>query len=119
MPVKKNRIVSGEQPLHFYTWGKDCTAAVLADSPSLSVKQETIPPGSGEQLHLHHQASQFFYILKGTATFEIDEAYFEVPEKKGIAIQAGQKHRIYNARVELLEFIVYSQPSTEKDRVNL
>ncbi|ANH82250.1 cupin [Niabella ginsenosidivorans] len=117
MPAK-NKVVSGEQPLYAYTWGPGCRAAVLS-ADHLSVKQETIPAGSGEQLHYHNRAVQFFYILKGTATFEIDQVSFQLQQREGIEIQAGQKHRICNEHEELLEFIVYSQPSTEKDRVNL
>ena len=119
MPTRDNKIVSGAQPLNFYTWGKDCTAAVLADSESLSIKQETIPPGSGEQLHFHHTAVQFFYILKGCAEFEIDAVFYTVKVNEGLLIHPGQNHRIFNESMKDLEFIVYSQPSTNNDRVNL
>lgn len=114
-----NKVVSSAQPLHFYKWGNNCSAFVLADSGALSIKQESIPPGSGEQLHLHHTAEQFFYILKGTGSFEIDGASCKVNAGEGIPINSGQKHRIFNEGMEYLEFIVCSQPSTNNDRVNL
>ncbi|MBO9617670.1 MAG: cupin domain-containing protein [Niabella sp.] len=119
MPARDNKIVSGEQPLHFYTWGSHCSAAVLVDNDSFSIKQETIPPGSGEQLHWHATAVQFFYILKGMAHFEIDGMLYIIKINEGIAIQPQQRHRIFNEGVENLEFLVYSQPSTNNDRVNL
>ncbi|AHF15558.1 cupin domain-containing protein [Niabella soli] len=119
MPTRDNKIVSGAQPLHSYIWGRDCTAAVLTDNASLSIKQETIPTGNGEQLHFHHTAVQFFFILKGRAGFEIDAVFYTVNANEGILIYPGQKHRVFNEGMEELEFIVYSQPSTNNDRVNL
>ena len=84
-----------------------------------SIKQEQIPAGCGEQLHFHKTASQFFYILKGTATFFIEGDSYHLNSGDGIAVYPEQKHRIYNEGAELLEFIVYSQPSANNDRVNL
>lgn len=95
MPTRDNKIVSGAQPLHFYKWGSNCFAAVLTDNEHGSVKQETIPPGTGEQLHLHTTANQFFYILKGTAQLEIDDIFYTLKGNEGIAIYPGQQHRIF------------------------
>jgi hypothetical protein len=57
---------------------KVAKGGTLWTNASLSVKQERMPAGTSEALHYHEHAQQFFFILKGTATFEIDhESYRE------------------------------------------
>lgn len=119
MPTKENKVVSSAAPLSLYQWGAGSEAFVLSSNPFFSIKQEQIPPGSGEQLHLHKKATQFFYITKGAATFEIDQRCFTVNAGQGIEIFPGQPHRIFNEGAEPLEFIVFSHPLTEQDRLNL
>ena len=111
--------VSKQQSLTHYQWGDGCDGWNLVDKPELSVKQERMPAGTAEQLHYHERAQQFFFILKGTATFEIDGELIEVNEQEGIEIKKGTKHRISNNTGEDLEFILSSQPSTQNDRINL
>ncbi len=55
-----------------YTWGDQCDGWPLLRTDSLSVIQERMPPGTGEQFHYHERAQQLFYILSGTGTFEVD-----------------------------------------------
>ena len=82
------------------------------------VKQERMPPDTAEQLHYHVNATQFFFILSGTANFLIDGQVSTVNQYQGIEIKPGQKHRISNTSGTDLEFILYSQPSTKNDRIN-
>jgi len=111
--------VSKYQPLKHYQWGNDCDGWNLVDNSSLSVKQERMPAGTSEQKHYHQHAQQFFFILKGKALFEVDDATIEVNVGEGLHIEAGKKHRIVNAGAGDLEFILCSQPSTTNDRINL
>lgn len=101
----------------YYTWGNNCDSWILANTEGLSVKQEKMPSGAKEQLHFHKQAQQLFYILNGSATFYIDDNKFIVNENQSIQILPNQKHFIANETVDELEFLVISQPSTNKDRV--
>ena len=112
------RSVSKYQPLKHYKWGSDCDGWNLVDEVALSVKQELMPAGTKEAKHYHQAAQQFFYILKGKATFEIEDSIIEINEGEGLHIEAGKKHRISNAGSEDLEFILCSQPSTKSDRIN-
>lgn len=105
-----------KQNAEHYTWGNNCDSWVLANTEGLSVKQEKMPSGAKEQLHFHTQAQQLFYILKGTATFYITNEKTIVNEKQAIQILPNQKHFIANESNEELEFLVISQPSTNKDR---
>ncbi|SRR6266498_1172380 len=110
--------VSKYEPLNHYIWGDNCEGWVLVDTETLSVKQELMPPQTAETLHYHERAQQFFFILKGIATFEVEEQGFTVHAGQGIHIEARKKHRIINNTGEDLEFILSSQPSTNNDRFN-
>jgi mannose-6-phosphate isomerase-like protein (cupin superfamily) len=111
-------IVSKYHSLKHYVWGDNCDGWNLVDQPSLSVKQERMPAGTAEQMHYHVHAQQFFYILKGQATFETENFSIEVNSGEGLHIPAGQKHRIINTASEDLEFLLCSEPSTINDRIN-
>jgi mannose-6-phosphate isomerase-like protein (cupin superfamily) len=105
-------------PLHSYTWGDGCTATVLLQTSQLSVKRETMPPGSAEVLHLHHQAQQLFYVLNGTAVFYLDKQSHPISAGEHIHIPPGTSHRVANESELPLEFLVISQPDTADDRIN-
>ncbi len=109
-------IISKGNPLSHYQWGDGCDGWVLVDTEALSVKQERMPPNTAEAFHYHKQSQQFFYILKGTALFEVEEKSFTAEAGQGFHIKAGEKHRIINNTAEDLEFILSSQPSTNNDR---
>ena len=111
-------VVSKYNFLTHYKWGKDCDGWNLVDEESFSVKQEKMLPGTSEQIHYHHKAQQFFYILKGIAEIEVDGQLFRVNMNEGIHIKPGIVHRIFNSGNEDLEFILCSTPSTVNDRVN-
>ncbi len=108
--------VSKHNALDHYKWGDNCDGWVLVDTSALSVKQERMPAKACEILHYHETARQFFFILKGTATFEVENESFEVKEGEGIHILIGTMHRIINNTSEDIEFILSSQPSTTNDR---
>jgi mannose-6-phosphate isomerase-like protein (cupin superfamily) len=111
--VKK---VSAQEPLKHYQWGDGCDGWNLVDEPTLSVKKERMPAGTAEALHYHEKAQQFFFILKGIASFEIEGESITIKEQEGLHIEAGKKHRIANYQETDLEFILSSQPSTADDR---
>ena len=78
-----------------------------------------MPPDTSEQLHYHEHANQFFFILRGRAKFMIDGVEQILQPNEGIEIKAGQKHKISNNNDDDLEFILYSQPSTNNDRITI
>ena len=110
--------VSRYKPLNHYQWGNGCDGWVLLDTESLSVKQERMPAMTAEALHYHEKAQQFFFILKGIASFEIEGNGITVNAGEGLQIEAGKKHRIINNTADDIEFILSSQPSTSGDRFN-
>ncbi|MCR8561567.1 cupin domain-containing protein [Mucilaginibacter sp. BJC16-A38] len=111
-------ITSTENAEH-YIWGEKCDGWHLLKSDTLSVIQERIPPALGEQLHYHHRAQQVFYILSGTATFEMDGKLQTVEANQSIHITPNTRHRISNNGGADLHFLVISEPKAHGDRVNL
>ena len=101
-----------------YNWGDECFGWHLLNSPSLSVIQETMPAGTQEILHLHHKAQQFFFILKGVATFKVDGQTHTINTGEGIHISKGQLHQISNQSNDVIEFLVISEPHAHGDREN-
>jgi mannose-6-phosphate isomerase-like protein (cupin superfamily) len=83
------------------------------------VKQERMPPHTAEAEHFHRQARQFFFILQGTAIFELEDGRVEVGPQQGFEIAPGVKHSIRNESEADLVFLLCSQPSTINDRVDI
>jgi len=102
-----------------YTWGQHCDGWHLVKNEMLSVIQERMPPRTAEVKHSHQHARQFFFILSGTATFEIEERQETLGPQTGIEVPPGVPHRICNAAPIDLEFLVISQPPSHGDRINL
>lgn len=109
---------SKQHALKHYKWGDDCDGWIFVDSKDLSVKQERMPAGAAEQLHYHQKARQFFFILKGSATFEVEGQTIEAAVGEGVSVMPPDKHRIINHTAEELEFILCTQPSAAADRIN-
>ncbi|WP_343584663.1 cupin domain-containing protein [Flavobacterium sp.] len=112
-------MIVDKQNASYYLWGDNCDSWVLADTEGLSVKQESMPSGTKEKLHFHNHAQQFFFILKGTATFYHREKTEIVNANQGLLIEAKTHHYIANESQEQLDFLVISQPSTNNDRITI
>ncbi|MEZ4874156.1 MAG: cupin domain-containing protein [Flavobacteriaceae bacterium] len=102
-----------------YLWGAQCSGWHLVKTPTLSVIEESMPPGAQEQYHYHKDAQQFFRILKGRATFEVEGEIIEVNAGEGIHIPPKVTHRIRNDQSEDLEFMVISEPTSRGDRYDI
>ena len=75
-----------------------------------------MPPGTEEVLHKHLKAQQFFFILKGKATFIVEGKEMEVEAGQGIHILAGEVHKIKKQSTTGLELLVISEPHAHGDR---
>ncbi len=111
--------IINKQTAEHYLWGDNCDSWVLANTVGLSVKQESMPSLTREKLHFHDNAQQFFYILKGSATFYLNDIKTIITEQKGILIEPKIKHYIANESNEQLDFLVISQPTTNNDRATI
>ena len=102
-----------------YTWNKNCSGWHLVKSQDLSIIEELMPPETMEVKHYHELTQQFFYILKGIATFLVEDETIEVRAREGIHIKPMIKHQIKNLSNENLEFLVISQPTSRGDRIEV
>lgn len=100
-------------------WAENCSSWLFHQSETLSVKLEQMAPETKEKLHLHYLAQQFFFILKGTATFYINDQVEKINAYEGIAVPPNTPHYIANESSVDLEFLVISEPNTDRDRINL
>ena len=102
-----------------YRWGAASEGWHLLDGADLSVIQERVPPGDQERRHRHARARQFFYILSGEATLEIDGREVAVSAGQGIEVPPGTPHQFFNRSAADVEMLVVSSPRSHGDREDL
>jgi len=102
-----------------YSWGQKAVGWHLLKAGNLSVISEKMPKGAAERMHYHEKTQQFFYVLSGEATFEVNGAIHVVKQHQGIAINPGEKHKVTNFADQDLEIMVISSQPSHGDRINL
>lgn len=100
-----------------YRWGESCDGWHLARAGALSVIEERMPPGSREARHRHAAARQFFYVLTGVLTMEVDGTRHRLSPRTGIEIAPGVAHQAINESDAETEFLVISTPPSQGDRI--
>jgi mannose-6-phosphate isomerase-like protein (cupin superfamily) len=113
---KSPRPVSRKSAEH-YVWGGNCDGWYLVTQPTLSVIEERMPPEASEVRHNHMQARQFFYVLEGELTLEIEGEEVTLGPSDGIEIHPGQKHTAMNRSSTEVRMLVTSQPPSHGDRI--
>lgn len=111
-------IISKHNAEH-YRWGENCDGWRLVKGQALSVIHERMPGGKAEQRHYHCVAQQFFFVLSGELTMELEGERYVVRAGEGIPIPPLAKHQARNDSLSATEFLVISEPTTRGDRVNL
>jgi mannose-6-phosphate isomerase-like protein (cupin superfamily) len=117
------------KPIHtnnaeHYTWpsaisAQTCDGWHLHRSDALSVIEERMPPGTAEQRHMHQRTTQFFYVLAGELTIELDGEEHCLPPATGLTVPAQTPHQVFNRSREDARFLVISQPPSHGDRVSV
>ena len=100
-----------------YTWAGGSDGWHLLRAPGLSVIQERMPPGAAETRHLHERARQFFYVLAGRLTMELDGARHRIGAGEGLEVPPGAAHQAVNDSDADVHFLVVSHPPAHGDRV--
>jgi len=100
-----------------YSWATNCDGWHLVKDAALSVIEERMPPASFEELHSHPSAQQFFFILSGEVTMELECEEIRLHAGEGLHIPPRVRHRIRNQSREAARFLVISQPPSHGDRV--
>jgi mannose-6-phosphate isomerase-like protein (cupin superfamily) len=117
--VTLNTVSINHPEVQHYKWGSVCDGWHLLKDASLSVIQERVPAGAGEQRHYHSVAQQFFYILSGRALIELDGRSVTLGAGEGLHVPAKICHCFKNVSGAEVTFLVISNPSTAEDRTNV
>ena len=99
-----------------YRWGDGCDGWHLLRSPTLSVIQERMPPGTAEVRHRHSRAQQLFYVLDGALTIALPDRTLRLGEREAAHVPAGVMHRVTNEGTGDAHFLVISEPPGHGDR---
>lgn len=113
-----SQIISTKNSQHF-TWGKVCDGWWLKKGGRFTVIAETMPTGAKEIKHFHNETEQFFYVLDGILTIELNNKIYHVHKDESIVILPGVHHRVINNSNQDVQFLVVSCPDSHDDRVNL
>lgn len=100
-----------------YLWGNQCDGWHLVKNEELSIIHERMPVHTAEVRHYHNHARQFFFVLSGTATMELEGEYITLHAKEGLEVPPLIPHQMMNKSNEEVEFLVVSQPNSRGDRV--
>lgn len=102
-----------------YIWGGACDGWVLTPGHDLRIIEERMPPRSSETRHVHHRARQFFYVLQGRLTMEMDGTSLSLNPRDGIEIPPMTPHKALNDSDDPVVFLVISAPGTQGDRTEM
>jgi mannose-6-phosphate isomerase-like protein (cupin superfamily) len=113
------QITSTESAEH-YKWGgphgTDCDGWLLVKTTDLNIIEELMPPGTQEERHFHAKARQFFFVLEGELSMEVEHHDFVLCPGQGLEIAPGEHHQAMNRSEHSMRMVVTSQPPSHGDR---
>ncbi len=83
-------------------WG---SYTVLEEGPGFKVKRVTVNPGGRLSLQMHHQRSEHWVVISGTARVTRDQEVFDLHVGESTAIPVNTKHRLENPSQETVHII--------------
>lgn len=83
-------------------WG---SYTVLEEGPGFKVKRVTVNPGGRLSLQMHHQRSEHWVVISGTARVTRDQEAFDLHVGESTAIPVKTKHRLENPGKETVHII--------------
>jgi len=83
-------------------WG---SYTVLEEGPGFKVKRVTVNPGGRLSLQMHHQRSEHWVVISGTARVTRDQDVFDLHVGESTAIPVNTKHRLENPGQETVHII--------------
>ena len=109
-------MISYKTAVH-YAWGTGCDGWHLVKEDGMSIIHEKMPPGGSEKRHYHAASRQFFFVLNGQLTMELDDRRESLHPHQGIEIAPSVPHQAVNDSPHDVEFLVISVPPGGEDRV--
>ena len=86
----------------FRPWG---SYTVLEEGPGYKVKRVTVNPGGRLSLQLHHQRSEHWVVIAGTARVTCGKKVYDLTVGHSTAIPTETRHRLENLGAETLHII--------------
>ncbi|HJU04995.1 MAG TPA: mannose-1-phosphate guanylyltransferase/mannose-6-phosphate isomerase, partial [Nitrospiraceae bacterium] len=86
----------------FRPWG---SYTVLEEGPGYKVKRVTVNPGGRLSLQMHHQRSEHWVVISGTARVTCGERVYDLAVSQSTAIPQETRHRLENPGSETLHII--------------
>ena len=86
----------------FRPWG---SYTVLEEGPGYKVKRVTVNPGGRLSLQLHHQRSEHWVVIAGTARVTCGDQVYELTVGHSTAIPKETRHRLENPGSDTLHII--------------
>ncbi|MGE3153723.1 MAG: mannose-1-phosphate guanylyltransferase/mannose-6-phosphate isomerase [Nitrospiraceae bacterium] len=83
-------------------WG---SYTILEEGAGYKVKRVTVNPGGRLSLQMHHQRSEHWVVIAGTARVTRGEEIFDLTVGQSTAIPVGTRHRLENPGREILHII--------------
>lgn len=111
-------MISQENAEH-YVWGDNCDGWYLVNRQDMLIIHEKMPPGTCETRHFHSVSRQFFFVLQGALTMELEGEKHDIKAQQGLEIAPGAKHQARNDSESPVEFLVISHPTPRGDRIDL
>lgn len=99
-----------------YMWGEVCEGWHLVRTEGLNVIEERMPAGAREERHFHSRARQFFYVLEGELTMEVEGRRHALGARQGIEVAPAERHQAVNESGGDVRFLVISSPPAQGDR---
>ena len=98
-----------------YKWGENNEAWRMVAQSDMSVLQQRMQPGNSEINHIHRKARQFFYVLSGELTMNVDGEDTVLKAGQGMEIEPKRVHQARNASDKPVDFLVMSTPPSVVD----
>lgn len=99
-----------------YVWGDDCDGWYLLNRHDMLIIHEKMPAGTYEKRHYHAISRQFFFVLSGVLSMELEGEMHSISALQGIEIPPEARHQARNTGESPVEFLVISHPTTRGDR---
>lgn len=102
-----------------YQWGGQCDGWYLVKRQDMSIIHEKMPPDTREVRHYHSLSRQFFFVLSGELTMELEGVQHRLLAHQGLEIPPTLRHQAQNLSTQAVEFLVISHPTTRGDRTDV
>ncbi len=102
-----------------YKWGNGNEGWYMVKQDDMSVIQQRMEPGNAEINHIHRKARQFFYVLSGELTINVEGEDTVLKPGQGMEIEPRRVHQARNASAAPVDFLVMSTPPSLADRAEV